>query len=302
VADAAPAPAPAAAPADPAPPSADAAPAPASDAAPPPASDAPASPAPDAATPPAPTADTAPAPAQDPAPAPASNDAAAAPDAGAAAPSPSTDAPQRDAAPAPHFVDTLVAVNADPLKPEDFQAVAQRLGCEVPLIQAFFQVEAGGKTGFEPNGKLTILFEPHIFSRLTNRRFDDTNPNVSYHPRDPAKYPNDQGARWAQLREAFDLAPDEAMQSASYGAFQVMGFNYQRCGFPNARDFVADMCKSQARQLAAFEAYVNGTNGLKEACQTKNWREMARLYNGDGAVDVYSGRLARAYHNLTGHD
>jgi hypothetical protein len=210
-------------------------------------------------------------------------------------PAPQTAPPQFPAPPASHFFDTLVAETTAALTAEDFAASSQRLGCEPAVIRAYFQVETGGRSGFEADGKPTILYEPHIFSQRTQRRFDGSHPNISYPRWDRTRYPRDQAGRWAQMREAFALDPEAAVASASWGAFQVMGFHFQRCGFPTAQAFVADMSKSMARQLAAFEAYVLHDRVLTQAVRDKNWRVMTERYNGAGQIDVYAPRLEAAY-------
>src|SRR5262249_46041384 len=142
--------------------------------------------------------------------------------------------------------------------------------------------------------KPLILFEPHIFSRLTAHRFDGTNPKVSYPTWDASKYPRDQAGRWAQLREAYGLDPENALASASYGRFQIMGMNYAKCGFSKASDFVADMAKSEVRQLAAFEGFVRSSN-IADDLQRKDWAGFATVYNGPGQVDRYSRLMGDAY-------
>jgi N-acetylmuramidase len=195
------------------------------------------------------------------------------------------------------FIDSLVAETRAPLTREHFAAAAQRLdGAEAEVVQAVVEVESGA-AGFAPDGRPIILFEPHIFSRLTANRFDATNPNVSYPRWDRSRYPGDQAGRWAQLREAYGLDPEAAVASASWGLFQIMGMNHGKCGFPTATAFVADMAKSHVRQLAAFEAFVR-SSGLVDELKNKDWDGFARLYNGAGQVERYGRLMREAYQRL----
>ncbi|UPT64970.1 MAG: N-acetylmuramidase family protein [Hyphomonadaceae bacterium JAD_PAG50586_4] len=130
------------------------------------------------------------------------------------------------------YIDSLVAGTRDGLTRANFEEVAALLGCEVEAIQAVVQVESGSAGAFAANGKPVILYEPHIFSRRTNRQYDASHPTISYRSWDATKYPRTQDGRWAQLREAYALNPQEAIASASYGLFQIMGFNHAACGFP----------------------------------------------------------------------
>ncbi|MGE0597039.1 MAG: N-acetylmuramidase family protein [Hyphomonadaceae bacterium] len=197
------------------------------------------------------------------------------------------------------YLESLRPETTAALTRADFEVVAQSLGCEVEAVQAVVEVESGSLGAFGADGRLVILFEPHIFSRQTNRQYDTTHPNLSYRSWDPSKYPRGQDARWDQLRQAYALDPEAAMASASYGLFQIMGFNHNVCGFPSAKAFVADMAKSQARQLAAFGNFVRGNN-LADELQRKDWEGFARVYNGSGQVERYGRLMREAYERLTG--
>jgi hypothetical protein len=170
---------------------------------------------------------------------------------------------------------------------------------EREAIQAVVQVESGPLGAFASDGRPIILFEPHIFSRLTQRRFDATNPNVSYPSWDRTRYPRDQAGRWAQMAEAYALDREAALGSASYGLFQIMGFNHARCGFPTASAFVAAYCQSQVAQLQAFEAFIRNA-GLLDELQRLDWEGFARGYNGSGQVERYSRLMQDAYNRLKG--
>jgi len=195
------------------------------------------------------------------------------------------------------FLDTLVAGNTAGLTRADFEAIATQLGCEVEAVQAVVQVESGSLGAFAGNGKPVILYEPHIFSRRTNRQYDSSHPSISYRSWDATKYPRTQDGRWAQLREAYALDPQNAVASASWGLFQIMGFNHGACGFPDAKAFVADMCRSQAQQLKAFAAFVT-FNNLADELVRKDWEGFAAGYNGQGQVERYGRLMREAYERL----
>lgn len=195
------------------------------------------------------------------------------------------------------YLDSLVAGSAAPLTRADFESVAAELGCEVEAVQAVVEVESGSLGAFAPNGKPVILYEPHIFSRRTNRQYDATHPTISYRSWDASKYPRTQDGRWAQLREAYALDPEQAVASASWGLFQIMGFNHNACGFPSAKEFVSDMCRSQAQQLKAFAKFVKANN-LADELVRKDWEGFAAGYNGQGQVERYGRLMREAYERL----
>jgi hypothetical protein len=195
------------------------------------------------------------------------------------------------------YLDSLTAGVRDPLTHADYAAVAADLGCEVEAVQAVVEVESGSLGAFAANGKPIILFEPHIFSRRTNHQYDATHPTCSYPSWDASKYPRTQDGRWAQMREAYALDPQNAVASASYGKFQIMGFNFAACGFADAKAFVADMCRSEAQQLKAFGKFVK-TNNLADELQRKDWEGFAGGYNGSGQIERYGRLLREAYTRL----
>jgi hypothetical protein len=191
------------------------------------------------------------------------------------------------------FLVSLKAKNAAPLSSAEVNAAAQRMGCEPAAVRAVLKVESKG-TGFGADNRPLILYEPHIFSRLTNHVYDQSHPKISYLNWKTLPYPGTQAERYQQLAEAYALDPENAVASASWGLFQIMGMNYAACGFPSAKAFVADISQSEARMLAAFEAFVRSNNLLDEL-QRKDWAGFARGYNGAGQVDTYSKLLANAY-------
>lgn len=200
-------------------------------------------------------------------------------------------APKADA-----FLEGLRAQDPTRLAPQHFAAAARRLGCEPAAVQAVVEVESGD-SGFAPDGRPVILFEPHIFSRLTQRRFDATHPAVSYGAWGAKPYPQSQADRWAQLAEAYALDPEAAVAAASWGLFQILGLNHLRCGYDSAKQMVADIARSEERQLAAFEAFVRNSE-LVDELQRGDWEGFARIYNGPGQVERYGRILREAYEAL----
>ncbi len=197
------------------------------------------------------------------------------------------------------YLASLRAQDPRPLTREDYAAVAAELGCEPEAIQAVAAVESGRQGAFDANGRVTILFEPHKFSGFTNRQYDVSHPNISYRSWDPTRYPRTQDGCWAQLREAYALNPEAAIKSASWGLLQIMGFNYQPCGFASARELVTDMARSQVQQLRAFVNFVR-SNNLVGALVAKDWAAFAAGYNGTGQVEYYSSRMQSEYNRLKG--
>jgi hypothetical protein len=191
------------------------------------------------------------------------------------------------------FLSSLKAKNGAPLSAVEINGAAQRMGCEPAAVRAVLKVESKG-TGFGSDGRPLILYEPHIFSKLTNRAFDQSHPNISYVNWKTLPYPATQAERYQQLAEAYALDPENAVASASWGLFQIMGFNFKPCGYSSAKAMVADITQSEAKMLMAFETFIR-SNNLVDELQRKDWAGFARAYNGAGQVDTYSRLLANAY-------
>ncbi len=180
------------------------------------------------------------------------------------------------------------------LTEQDFERAARALGCDVAAIKAVCQVEAP-KGGFLPDGQPTILFERHIFRRLTGGRFDKTHPQIS-NP-SPGGYKGG-AAEHLRLQQATALAREEGLQSASWGKFQIMGFNYAAAGFPSVQSFINAMYHSEGAQLDAFVTFLLKDSGgrMARALREHRWVDFARWYNGPAyEINRYDEKIADAY-------
>lgn len=177
----------------------------------------------------------------------------------------------------------------------DYVAAAAALGCEVAAIKAVAEVEAAG-VGFHATGEPKILFERHWFSRLTNGRYDAMAPDIS----DPKAGGYKGGlAEHERLSRAAKLDRNAALQSASWGKFQIMGFNYKRAGFADLQAFINAMFASERRQLDAFVAFIKADLRLVASLQGRNFTRFASIYNGPGyARNKYDQKMYAAYRRM----
>lgn len=178
-----------------------------------------------------------------------------------------------------------------------YKAIAIALKCEPAAIQAVAEVESQGG-GFLANGEVKILFEAHIFDRLTKGKYRRSHPSISSAKWNRSLYVGGAGEH-RRLQKAVALDRDAALQSASWGRFQVMGFNYAACGYKSVQEFVNDM-QTDAGQLRAFAGYVR-SRGLADELQRLDWEGFAYGYNGSGwRENDYAGKMARAYKRYAG--
>ncbi len=182
---------------------------------------------------------------------------------------------------------------ATPLEDKDIAEVAAVLGCDTAAVQAVCDVEAAG-AGFLDDGRPKILFEAHVFGRLTDHQFDDEHPNISAPAWDRSLYGAPGAHQYDRLAEAMALDETAALKAASWGMFQVMGMNFKACGFEDVQNFVAAMVESERKQLDAFAAFCQSTSAAN-SLRTHNWTAFARTYNGPGQVDAYATKLREAY-------
>jgi LysM repeat protein len=182
----------------------------------------------------------------------------------------------------------------------DWQRAAQSLGVDVASIKAVADVEAAG-SGFLSNGQPKILFEAHQFSRLTGGRYNGSHPDISSSHWNRSLYKGG-AAEHGRLNKAAALNETAALKSASWGKFQIMGFNYKAAGYSNVQTFVKDMRTSEGKQLDAFVNFIKSNPSMHRALKNHDWATFARLYNGSGyAQNHYDTKIAQAYIKFRNH-
>lgn len=175
----------------------------------------------------------------------------------------------------------------------DYQRGASALSVDVPTIQAVTKVESGGQ-GFTADGRLVIRYEPHIFSKYTNGRFDKAYPKLSY-PKWVPGYPRSIDHSYQLMAQATKLDAYAAGLSCSYGLFQIMGFNFSVCGKKTFKEFYLEMEKGEGAQLDLFCRYIE-LAGLADELQAQDWESFARQYNGKQyKKNEYDTKLLRWY-------
>jgi hypothetical protein len=185
------------------------------------------------------------------------------------------------------FVGKSLAMSADGLA-----KAATDLSVGTAEIAAVFSVETHG-AGFLPARRPQILFERHIFSRLTGGKYDATNPDISAPT--PGGYGNSGAHQHDRLAQAVLLDREAALRSASWGLAQVMGENYPAAGFGSVEEMVAAMSDSEDAQLAGMAGFIKA-NGMASYLATHNWSAFARGYNGPNyVINQYDTQLNGFY-------
>jgi hypothetical protein len=179
------------------------------------------------------------------------------------------------------------------LTSRDIERGAERLGVSTAALRAVIAVETAGG-GFVDGALPKILFEGHIFHRLTDGAFAGERPDLC-HPRwTRAHYKGGRG-EYDRLLEACALDADAAMQACSWGLGQVLGTNHRICGFADIDAFVNRMAEGEGGQLDAMVGFI-AHHDLAEPLREEAWADFARRYNGPGyAKNAYDTKLAAAY-------
>jgi len=217
---------------------------------------------------------------------------------------------------------TISALNLD-LRPtaltvRDFEYAGSRLHCSPKVVQAITMVEAP-RGGFQSNGEPVILYERHyLYRQLTaagmielRDRLASTDRSICYRSTltFATKYSNGSMVpaserygpavqQYDRLNRAYKFAPNQALESASWGKFQIMGENWSRIGWGSVHAFVRAMRASERDHLDAFIGFCQSKPGLVAAIRDMNWEKIALLYNGSSQVAHYAPKLRAAYRSL----
>jgi hypothetical protein len=184
------------------------------------------------------------------------------------------------------------------LSDDDYENGAELLGVEVAAVKAVAYVESGGRTGFGPDGRPIVRYELHIFQGSTKSKYHVTHPHLSQSYQQGKKYHvGGQPNEWSMLYGAMLLRGclNQAIAAASWGMFQIMGFNHKASGYGTPQEMASDMCLSAGNQLQAFLQLCK-SNGYHHYLAKKDWAGFAKHYNGASYKDNnYDVHLAAAY-------
>lgn len=191
----------------------------------------------------------------------------------------------------------LGIVDPRALTQADIAAAATALDCDEAAIQAVIEVESP-HGGFLPDGRVVILFERHVFwGELLGV---DIEPSTLHAP---ASILSEQrggyvggAGEYARLAAAAAIHREAAYASASWGRFQMMGFNAKHAGYASAQAMADAFATGEREHLAAFVRWIPLSPDLLKALRNRKWATFAKIYNGPAYADnLYDAKLARAY-------
>lgn len=180
------------------------------------------------------------------------------------------------------------------LTTKDYERAAKALGCSVEAVIAVTQVEAKG-SGFLASGEPVILFERHVFHRRLRNKGIVVRDKPDIVNTVPGGYKGG-AAEHARLALATAIDRDAALESCSWGLFQIMGYHWQALGYKTLQAFINDMYKSEAKQLDAFVKFIRANPVIHKALIACDWTTFALRYNGPNyRQNKYDVKLAAAY-------
>jgi hypothetical protein len=165
--------------------------------------------------------------------------------------------------------------------------MAEDAGVPVAHIVAVFNVESRG-SGFGPDGRLTVLYEPHVAYKYAKRprEMQKAAPDLFYprwiNPKSVPKseahaYRTTQEERWDMIARAAKLDFTAAVSAVSWGRFQVMGYWAEKLGFRDPLHMIEHMCEGEENHLDVFLRYCRMA-GLMPALRRGDWWGFSR-YN-----------------------
>jgi N-acetylmuramidase/Putative peptidoglycan binding domain len=176
------------------------------------------------------------------------------------------------------------------LSSEGLAGVADKLGVFAAEIWALLSVETSG-CGYLPDRRPQILYERHIFHRLTHGQYDDSGISDA----SAGGYGAFGTHQYDRLNLAITKNPSAALKSASWGIGQVMGENFAEAGYSSVETMVAAMSQSEDEQIAAMANFLVSQK-LHRFLQAHDWTTFARNYNGQTyAINRYDLRLNAEY-------
>lgn len=177
----------------------------------------------------------------------------------------------------------------------DLPRIGHRIGVGEDEIHALLEVESRG-SGFDPQGRPRILFEPHVFYRClpATKRAQAVKAGLAYAKWRPGTY-GPESAQYGKLERAIKIDETAALKACSWGLGQVLGENHRSVGYATVQAFVRDMMEDEDKHLEAMVQFLV-TNKLDDDLRAHRWEALARGYNGPGYKQHnYHGRLAAAF-------
>jgi len=189
---------------------------------------------------------------------------------------------------------------------------AAEMGVKTSDLAAVLKVESGGD-GFRGT-RMIIRFENHVFDnnydgsdfftyftyntdkRWTGHQWRDspTGTFESFHGNQDKEWEVLQFAQNLAENDPQTLAESAALRSASYGAPQIMGFNYAKIGYSSVELMFQAFSNSIQNQMDGLVAFILDSPTCISGLRTENMVTFASCYNGAGKAAQYGAAIDSA--------
>jgi hypothetical protein len=195
---------------------------------------------------------------------------------------------------------------------QDIRAAATELGCDPSLIYAIARQESATSSFTKVDGRTapSILYERHIFRKYTSPHMKPPSPYEHDHHEicGPGYHRTRKGQgkekgqlidrntneiavsddiygpsgkhQYERLCKAYALDRAAALESCSWGKFQIMGFNFKAAGYADVFAFVKGMSSGDPAHIKAFLKFAKTNKTLLSGLQNKNYEQIAEGHNG----------------------
>jgi len=217
----------------------------------------------------------------------------------------------------PKTWNTLDAALTDPAYPAksintlwladaDITDAATDLDLAPEIVRAVYKVESSGR-GFV-DGFPKTLFEGHVFWKqlrkygLDPARLVAGNRDILY-PYGTRDYYGNAIKERDRLTRAQLIHSAAALESASWGLFQIMGYHWSDLGYKSIDEYVNCMKLHEREHLKAFCKFIKirtfRNKPLVDVLRDQEWANFAYAYNGAGyRANAYDDKLEAAFRKL----
>ena len=195
-----------------------------------------------------------------------------------------------------------------PVLEQHYEALSKELGVEKEVLKAVAEVESRGKGFINLNGerKAKILYERHyMYRQLAKKKsnkydlntLSQENPNIVNKLAQPRGTYGSEEHQYEKLAIAKNIDNDSAIQSCSWGKFQVMGSYYSYGGYATPTEFEEAMHLCELQQFIYFKNFLSKVSpAIIKPMRDKNWAMIAEIYNGhDYRAGSYDIKMKNAY-------
>ncbi|MCH7307837.1 N-acetylmuramidase family protein [Acinetobacter sp. NIPH 1852] len=185
---------------------------------------------------------------------------------------------------------------------EQITNAAKSINVPVAALRAVIQVECKGN-GFNTDNTPVILFERHVFRQrlIANGKLDIAHKAMRERPDICNSTSGGYGlysAQHGRLTVAAQYDRTSALESASWGIGQVMGYHWKSLGYVTLQAFINAMYRDEASQLDAMCRFIK-VNGHDKHLRNQDWKNFALRYNGPAyAKNSYDIKLGNAYKEI----